>query len=87
MCHAETRSGEMSMEEHGIMKDLRPMAGNAEVVVEPVSLVGANKSVVQTAKPRVAWLNPCDSGISSESEVCSEAGENKLRMKFNNSQF
>ena len=30
MCHAKTRSEEISMEEHGIMRDLRPMFGSGE---------------------------------------------------------
>ena len=46
MCHAETRSEEISTEECGLMKDLEPMSECARGVVEPVSLVRASTSFV-----------------------------------------
>ena len=50
------------------MKDLELIAGSAEETIEPVSLVGASKSVVQTAESIIVCLDPCDSGINSETE-------------------
>ena len=54
MCHAETRSKKIIVEEHGIMRDLRPMAGSAEEVIEPVSIIRGSTSVVQTAEISVS---------------------------------
>ena len=67
-CHAETSDRKISTEECEIMKDLELIAGSAEETIEPVSLVGARKSVVQTAESIIVCLDPCDSGINSETE-------------------
>ena len=81
ICHAKVRDEKLYMEARGILKDLGHMTGGAKRVVEPVFLVRASKFVVQTAKPLVILLNPCDLGITSESEVCSDAGENKSKRE------
>ena len=80
ICHAETREVVISTEEHGITKDLKPMTGSPKRVVEPVALVRAGTSVVQTAELIIVCLDPCDSGINSESEVGSSTEDLKNEL-------
>ena len=56
------------------MKDLEPMSEYARGVVEFLSLVRASTSLVQTAEAIIVCLDPCDSGINTESEAgsCTE---------------
>ena len=70
----------MSTEEHGIIKNLKPMAWNAKEVIEPVSFVRAGTFVVQTAESIIVCLDPCNSRINTESEAgsCTKDSENEI---------
>ena len=51
------------------------------MIIEPDSLIRATTSTIQASGPLVACLDPGDSGISSESEVCSDAEENASKKE------
>ena len=51
------------------------------MVIEPDSLIRATTSTIQASRPLVVCLDPWDSGISSESEVCSDAEENASKKE------